>query len=138
MVMATPTLQNAHLSEVNPEFAPLIPSINEAFETIWTYNDMKEFRGNWTKRPANYPAYVPDQGFKTTFQQVPMSDGTEVEVRILKPEIAVGVSLPLLFVLHGGGEDEAVPIRLATSLTFSQVGWLAPMTARTDCPDQCV
>lgn len=101
--MESKTPKNAWLSEVNPEFAPLIPGVNEAFKKIWTYSDMTEFRGNWTTTRATYADYVPTTGFDVTHQMVPTSDGTEVEIRILKPEGAGNELLPLLFVLHGGG-----------------------------------
>lgn len=97
--------KNAHLSEVNPDFAPLIPGVNAAFEQIWTYSDMTEFRGNWTKTRGTYPANVPTTGFNITHQNIPTRDGTEVEIRIYKPESAKeDEKLPFLFVLHGGGQ----------------------------------
>jgi acetyl esterase/lipase len=91
------------MSDVNPEFSPLIPGINEAFKKIWTYKDMAEFRGNWTTTRANFAPYIPLDGFSTRHLPVPVSDGAEVEIRILRPTNSESERLPLLFVLHGGG-----------------------------------
>ena len=95
--------KNEWLSQVNSDFAPLIPAVNKAFKEIWTYNDITEFRGNWTKTRSSYPDYVPSEGFDYTHQMVPTSDGTEVEIRLYKPKDVREDRLPLLFVLHGGG-----------------------------------
>ncbi|KAF2494368.1 hypothetical protein BU16DRAFT_562028 [Lophium mytilinum] len=97
------TLKYAHLSEVNPDFAPLIPGVNEAFKKIWTYKTMDEFRGNWGGTRASYSACVPVDGFVITHQMIPTRDGTEVELRTWRPESKIDEVLPLLFVCHGGG-----------------------------------
>ena len=91
------------LSEVNPDFAPLIPLVNKVFGEIWTYENMEDFRGNWTKKRASYPNYVPTEGFDISHQLVHTSDGAEVEIRLYTPIGSSGHKLPLLFVLHGGG-----------------------------------
>lgn len=98
------TVRNyAHLSEVNEDFAKLIPGVNKAFETIWTYETIDEFRGNWTKTRGSYPDYVPSDGFEIRHEMIPVSDGSEVELRIYRPNGSGKEKLPLLFVLHGGG-----------------------------------
>lgn len=98
--------QNAHLSKMNEDFAPLVPGVNKAFEKIWTYKDMTEFRGNWTTTRGTYPAFVPTEGFDITHQMVPIPGEHELEIRIWKPQDAkAGEKLPLLYVLHGGGKD---------------------------------
>lgn len=101
--MAEGIKQFAHLSEVNPDFAPLIPGVNTAFEKIWQYSDMTEFRGNWTNTRSSYPNFVPSDGFQLTHRMIPAHDGTELEIRIWKPTSPAKEELPLLFVLHGGG-----------------------------------
>ncbi|EXJ90165.1 hypothetical protein A1O3_03234 [Capronia epimyces CBS 606.96] len=100
---SSPRTSNAWMSEVNPEFSPLIPGINEAFKKIWTYKDMAEFRGNWTTTRASFAPYIPLTGFTTSHLQVRVSDGAEVEVRILRPTNSESEELAMLFVLHGGG-----------------------------------
>ncbi|KAF2802323.1 uncharacterized protein BDZ99DRAFT_483051 [Mytilinidion resinicola] len=97
------TLQYAHLSTVNPDFAPLIPGVNAAFKKIWTYTTMDEFRGNWGGTRASYSACVPVDGFSITHEMIPTRDGTEVELRVWRPESNIDEVLPLLFVCHGGG-----------------------------------
>jgi len=103
IIMIEGQKQFAHLSEVNPDFAPLIPGVNIAFEKIWQYRDMTEFRGNWTKTRSSYPDFVPSEGFEITHRKIPARDGTEVEIRIWRPTTPTEQKLPLLFVLHGGG-----------------------------------
>lgn len=111
---STPHSSNAHLSEINPEFATLVPAVNDAFASIWQgvvpppaepkmATSMTDFRAAWRKSPPTYPAYVPESGFDTTHQVVPVRDGAEVEIRVYKPHDAPHRDLPLLFVLHGGG-----------------------------------
>lgn len=95
--------QFAHLSEVNPDFAPLIPRVNAAFEQIWRFSDMTEFRAKWTKTRGTYPEFVPQEGFEITHQIFQSHDGAEQEIRIWKPTAQAEEKLPLLFVLHGGG-----------------------------------
>lgn len=82
----------------------MIPAVNKAFEAIWTYDNMEEFRGNWTKTRAAYADYVPTDGFDITHRLVPTSDGSEVDIRIYRPEGAGDRVLPLLFIMHGGGQ----------------------------------
>ncbi|KAI9743680.1 MAG: hypothetical protein M1818_002996 [Claussenomyces sp. TS43310] len=101
--MAPSQRKHASLSEVDPEFAPLIPAVNQAFKEIWTFDDMTEFRSHWTKTRSTYPEYVPVDGFDLTHQMVATSDGTEIEIRVWTPTNAGSGKLPLLFVLHGGG-----------------------------------
>jgi hypothetical protein len=101
--MAKDQKEFAHLSEVNPDFAPLIPGVNAAFAKIWRYGDMTEFRENWTKTRSSYPEFVPSEGFQITRRMIPARDGCELEIRIWKPVATVKEKLPLLFVLHGGG-----------------------------------
>lgn len=96
-------MKYASLSAINPDFARLVPGVNEAFKQIWSYKDMNEFRGNWTKTRASYPANVPTSGFTYSNHTVKVSDGAAIDVRISRPEDAGEDSLPLLFVLHGGG-----------------------------------
>ncbi|KAK7892964.1 hypothetical protein LTR67_007201 [Exophiala xenobiotica] len=91
------------MSDVDPDFNTLVPGINEAFKKIWTYKDMTGFRGNWTTARANFAPYIPLDGFTTRHLQVPVSDGTEVEIRILRPTNSESEHLPMFFVLHGGG-----------------------------------
>ncbi|KAG9529386.1 hypothetical protein KCU93_g3575, partial [Aureobasidium melanogenum] len=100
--MPTQALHNSHLSEINQEFAPLVPAVNEAFAKIWTFETIDEFRGNW-KRPATYPSCVPDQGFSIDHKVIQAADGANIELRVYKPSDADDYDLPLFFILHGGG-----------------------------------
>lgn len=88
---------------MDPDFAPMVPAVNDAFKKIWIYQDIAEFRKNWTRNPAIYAAYVPSEGFEISHEKAIASDGAEIELRIYRPESTVEKALPLLFVLHGGG-----------------------------------
>ena len=102
--MAPDQKKNAWMSAVNPDFAPLIPGVDAAFNQILTYKDMMEFRSNWTKTRASYADYVPSDGFNITYRNALTSDGTVLELRLSRPSTAGDQPLPLLFVLHGGGK----------------------------------
>jgi acetyl esterase/lipase len=102
--MVVTQTENAFLSEVNPEFAPLIPSINTAFAKLWEKSDtVEEFRARWATTRGSYPDFVPTDGFTISHQMVPTSDGTKIEIRKWTPDGKEASKLPLLFVLHGGG-----------------------------------
>lgn len=124
--MGSARRKNAYLSEVNSDFAPMIPMINEAFKRIWTYHDMNDFRANWTTTRASYPECVPSEGFDIHYQMVPLSDGTKAEIRLYRPIDAESyVSLPLLFVLHGGGElSESKRVVKVLSSLLMDLGWV--------------
>jgi len=98
----TLTPQNAYLSEVDPDFAPLIPGIDEVFKKIWTFDTAEELRGKFAGARPTYPPYVPTEGFEISHKMVPVSDGTDVEIRIYRPE-GVTDNLPVFYVCHGGG-----------------------------------
>lgn len=93
----------AHLSNINKDFEPLIPAVNIAFEKIWQYSDINEFRENWTRTRSSYPDFVPLEGLEVSHRTFPARDTTELEIRIWRPVATKGEKLPLLFVLHGGG-----------------------------------
>jgi acetyl esterase/lipase len=100
--MAIKEAKNASLSEVDPEFAPFIPGINERFEEIWKFKTAQELRDKFRGSRQSYPHSIPKEGFEITHRNVPVTDGSEVEVRIYKPEGVTGI-LPVFYMIHGGG-----------------------------------
>ncbi|KAL4939233.1 hypothetical protein BDV06DRAFT_225204 [Aspergillus oleicola] len=99
------------LSVVNQEFAPLVPALNEAFKKIWTPHDIPQLRGNFNGSRVKIP-FVPEEGFVVSHRMIPVSDGSEIEIRIYQPmrSAAVkGLGIPYMFVAHGGGKREPDP-----------------------------
>lgn len=97
--------KNASLSEVDPEFAPFIPGINERFEEIWKFKTAQELRDKFRGSRPSYPPSIPKTGFQISHRHVPVTDGSEVEVRIYKPKGVTGI-LPVFYMIHGGGMFE--------------------------------
>ncbi|OQV10567.1 hypothetical protein CLAIMM_14545 [Cladophialophora immunda] len=97
-------MSNAWMSQVDPGFESLIPGLRETFRKIWTFEDINEFRENWSIIRGQYPTYVPSEGFDISYRTKRVRDGTPIELRVYRPSGAVQTErLPLLFVLHGGG-----------------------------------
>lgn len=102
--MVTTAKKHSWMSDVDPDFAPLIPGIETAFEKIWTFNNIDEFRGNWGTTRKNYADYVPKDGFSIKHQLIRLKSGVEVEIRLSRPSsVQDDKLLPVLYVLHGGG-----------------------------------
>jgi acetyl esterase/lipase len=95
--------QHAWMSQIHPEFRELVPTLDEAFRKIWTFDSIEEFRDHWTVVRSNYSAYIPTQGFEIDHQMIPLPDGVAIEIRIYRPMLNTKGPLPLLFVMHGGG-----------------------------------
>ncbi|KAL3474488.1 alpha/beta hydrolase fold-domain-containing protein [Aspergillus californicus] len=103
--MSATVYQSSSLGDVHPDFAPLVAGLNEAFERIWTPDDVPQLRSNFQSSRALIPG-VPLDGFDISHRMVPVLDGSEVEVRIYRPTpagVRTTLNLPLLFVAHGGG-----------------------------------
>jgi len=77
-------------------------TVREAATEIRDFKDVNELRGKFALARPSYAPSVPATGFEITHQLVRVSDGTEVEIRVYRPEGQVG-NLPLFFVIHGGG-----------------------------------
>ncbi|KAE8331437.1 alpha/beta hydrolase fold-domain-containing protein [Aspergillus sergii] len=94
------------LGIVHRDFAPFVPSLNEAFERIWTPQDIAQLRNNFKSSRLPIPG-IPTEGFAISHRMVPVSDGTDIEIRIYRPtsvhDQSTSSALPLLFVAHGGG-----------------------------------
>lgn len=91
------------LSDIHPDFAPLVPDVNKAFERIWTFETIDEFRSHWVTGRASFPDNIPTEGFTVNYETFAASDGSDVELCIYTPDAQGSGLLPLLFVLHGGG-----------------------------------
>jgi hypothetical protein len=58
MNMGTSLYAGSDLSIIHPDFAPLVPKLNEAFEQIWTPDDVQQLRKNFEGSRASFP-FVP-------------------------------------------------------------------------------
>ncbi|OGE55132.1 hypothetical protein PENARI_c005G05075 [Penicillium arizonense] len=96
---------NGDLCVINPDFAPLVPKLKEAFEQLWTPNDVEQLRKNFEGSRANMP-FVPTHGYEISHRMIPVSDSSEINIRIYTPtnsSVTKCVVKPLLFIAHGGG-----------------------------------
>jgi acetyl esterase/lipase len=109
------------LSQIHPDFAPLVPAVNEAFKRIWKFETIEEFRSHWTTTRASFPQTVPSEGFVIETDVLVVSDGTAIEVCIHRPTEQEEEILPVLFVLHGGGTWLK---SLPKFVTKARAGWV--------------
>jgi acetyl esterase/lipase len=124
---------NSALGLVHPDFAPLVPALNEGFAHLWTPDDVSQLRTNFQSSRSRIPG-VPLDGFDISHRLIPVSDGSQVEIRIYRPSF-VGASdtTPILFVAHGGGTGSRIrSIILVRSLIVSalQDGSLVTMSPK--------
>ena len=99
--IAAPGQKYGHLSEVDPEFAPLREACDEQFKALWAL-PLEQFRTEWKNAPVVLPEDAPTD-LSITRQMVPVRDGTNVEIKIYKAKDVPENAL-LYFVAHGGGK----------------------------------
>ena len=91
----------AHLSEPDPEVAPLLPELTQLFNETWKL-PIKEVRARRASQKLQLSPDVPTE-LDTAHHKVPVSDGSEIEIRVYNPKNSSKNKLPLFFVTHGGG-----------------------------------
>ena len=98
-----PKPKYGHLSKPDPAWAPLIEETNNGFAALWNL-PMDQFKQGWLSAPVVLPDGCPvlDKDFKNTHAQVPVRDGTKIEVRFYTPIEPVEDAL-LVVKAHGGG-----------------------------------
>ena len=77
--------------------------VDQQFEQLWAL-PLEDFKSAWLNAPLVLPEDVPQPGkdYEVEDQQVPVSDGTKLGVRLYKPKPGAGSDL-LVFKAHGGG-----------------------------------
>lgn len=90
----------AHLSQIDPAFAPLQKECDATFKALWSL-PMDEFCTAWKTLPPALPEDVP-LDLDITRQMVPVRDGTAIEIQVYKAQTVPDHAL-LFFVAHGGG-----------------------------------
>ena len=100
-----PLPKYGHLSEIDPEFAPLRETTDENFKALWAL-PMDEFKAGWLSAPIPLPEDAPQPGkdYEVLDQQAPVRDGTKVGIRIYKPLGKVS-NATMVLKAHGGGEQ---------------------------------
>ena len=89
----------SHLSRIDPAFAPLKDEAARNFNELWKL-PMKEFLEAW-KVPGPLPDDIPVD-LNISHQKVPVTDGTEIEIRVYKAK-DVSPNALLYLKAHGGG-----------------------------------
>lgn len=104
--LAQPKPRYGHLSEIDPQFAPLREEIDKNFAALWQL-PMDEFKAAWLSAPVPLPEDAPVQGkdYENEELQVPVRDGTKVGVRLYKP-IMPAKDAVLVLKAHGGGKHQ--------------------------------
>jgi acetyl esterase/lipase len=104
--MAIKKPKNASLSEVDPEFAPFIPGINERFEEIWRFKTAQELRDKVQRFEAFISTIYSKNRLPDFTQPCSVTNGSVVEVRVYRPEGVTSV-LPVFYMIQGGGMFES-------------------------------
>ncbi|KKZ68834.1 hypothetical protein EMCG_00005 [[Emmonsia] crescens] len=94
----------AYLARPHPVFESLKGEATKLFEKIYAIKDMEKFKAAWNAFPPAVFDDGPVVGKDITIEHmnIPVRDGTMVELRIYKP-INPGPDASLFFVSHGGG-----------------------------------
>jgi acetyl esterase/lipase len=93
------TTKYGHLSKIDPSFAPLKEETDKRFNTLWSL-PMKEFLAVWLL-PLDLPEDIP-KDLNITQREVPVSDGTQIEIQLYKSKTVPPNAL-LYLKVHGGG-----------------------------------
>jgi acetyl esterase/lipase len=98
-----PKPKYGHLTDIDPEFAPLKAPTDEAFAQLWSL-PMAEFKMGWLTTPPALPENcpVPGKDIEISDIQVPVRDGTKLGVRIYK-SVKPQKDAVLVLKAHGGG-----------------------------------
>lgn len=93
-----------HLSEIDPEFAPLQAQVDEMFTKLWSL-PLDEFKAGWLNAPVNLPenAPKPDEDYVVEYKESTVRDGAKIGLKIYRPLKPASKAL-LVLKAHGGGE----------------------------------
>lgn len=94
----------AYLATPHPVFESLKDEATKLFDKIYAIKDMEKFKAAWNAFPPAVFDDGPVVGKDITIEHmnIPVRDGTMVELRIYKP-INPDPAASLFFVSHGGG-----------------------------------
>src|SRR6201996_1057919 len=102
--MVATTTKYGYMGEMLPEFKPLAEASEKDFADLWS-KPLDEFIEAWRSFP---PALLDDSpttdDIDISHRMAPVSDGTEVELRLYRDKNAKP-NAPLLLVAHGGGQS---------------------------------
>lgn len=102
-VTAQPKPEYGHLSQLDPDFAPLQDQLDKNFAALWSL-PLAELKDAYRNAPVALPEGVPESGkdYEVSNQQIRMRDGTEIELRMYRPMKRVE-NATLVLKAHGGG-----------------------------------
>jgi acetyl esterase/lipase len=93
-------LKNAHYSDIDPEFAAIKAECDANFDALFSL-PLSEIKAVSANAPPALGLYVP-KDIDIHHQNVPVRDGTEVDVKIYKAK-NMHERASLFLVSHGGG-----------------------------------
>jgi hypothetical protein len=88
------------LAHVEPEYEPVLRQIKDAFDALWNL-PLPELRAQMQSAPVQLPEDIP-KDLIIEDRKVPVSDGTELEIRSYSSPKRSKSSV-LYYVCHGGG-----------------------------------
>lgn len=96
-----------HYSELDPVFATIKDAADGAVAGLWSNDNWDAFRAAW-KVSGPLPADCPQPGkdVSESYQKIPMRDGAEIEIKIMKSAKNTGASKDnnvCVLRMHGGG-----------------------------------
>jgi acetyl esterase/lipase len=98
--MAASNSRYGHLAHVEPEYEPVLRQIKDAFDALWNL-PLPELRAQMQSAPVQLPEDIP-KDLIIEDRKVPVSDGTELEIRSYSSPKRSKSSV-LYYVCHGGG-----------------------------------
>ncbi|KAL1889084.1 hypothetical protein Sste5346_009149 [Sporothrix stenoceras] len=93
-----------HYSELDPVFSSFKDTADAAVASLWGHDDWDAFRAAW-KVPTALPADCPQPGTDVieSYQAIPMRDGAEIEIKVMKSTENVNKNNVCVLRMHGGG-----------------------------------
>jgi acetyl esterase/lipase len=91
----------AYMSEVDPTFAPMKPTVDAQYSAFWGL-EPEEFESAWKGLPTSLPEGTPDD-LDITHEMVTVRDGAQIEIRVYRKKAAANGPRPIVLVAHGGG-----------------------------------
>ncbi|EXJ84559.1 hypothetical protein A1O3_05228 [Capronia epimyces CBS 606.96] len=101
--LKAPKPKYGHLSEIDPDFAPLKEEADKNFAALWSL-PLDEFKAAWLTAPVALPNNAPQPGqeYSVVDQEAPVRDGSRIGLRVYKP-LDPPTNAVLVLKAHGGG-----------------------------------
>jgi acetyl esterase/lipase len=96
----TDTKDPSKWAPASEEFAPMKSTIKDMFEALWA-QPIDIIRSGFKETPPALADYIPTD-LNITHERVPVSDGSDIEIRIYKAA-TTSKGAGMFYVSHGGG-----------------------------------